>query len=378
MSAQQYKKVLSIAEALLRKVDMPQQTVEKYESLKTQILSQGSSPATIDGAQTPQFGEISSQIKDEIVWLHQNFLATLVEIITCMLQSNPAVAQKQIEGLISPFFEAFEQKKRDIRDVVLESSSNVESRLGLKQHLNSLDEMEISFESAINLIAGFQDLILQKSADNEKSQARAEKLEDELDEAMNEIKTTRSVLKEVELLKLEKEGLVDQIKRLEMSKMDIQKSKELRIVELEKTSEQLREENRLALARIRKMEQNEYDFCALFSQYCEAYKGPSARNDFSKMLSFAGDFVGKLEGDNRWLLEKVGEGEAKVGKLTQINEEYERESAKRVKCVDNFVEELGEIVQANQKTHMDIEGIRREYEGLLCGGISKKGLYIAA
>ena len=40
MTIQKYQKVLSIAEALLRKVDLPFETVQKYEELKLKILSE--------------------------------------------------------------------------------------------------------------------------------------------------------------------------------------------------------------------------------------------------------------------------------------------------------------------------------------------------
>lgn len=37
---QKYQKVLSIAEALLRKVELPSETIQKYEELKLKILSE--------------------------------------------------------------------------------------------------------------------------------------------------------------------------------------------------------------------------------------------------------------------------------------------------------------------------------------------------
>jgi len=37
---QKYQKVLSIAEALLRKVELPVETIQKYEELKLKILSE--------------------------------------------------------------------------------------------------------------------------------------------------------------------------------------------------------------------------------------------------------------------------------------------------------------------------------------------------
>lgn len=40
MSFLKYQKVLNIAEALLRKVDLPFETIQKYEELKLKILSE--------------------------------------------------------------------------------------------------------------------------------------------------------------------------------------------------------------------------------------------------------------------------------------------------------------------------------------------------
>jgi hypothetical protein len=40
MVTHKYQKILSVAEALLRKVDLPFETIQKYEELKLKILSE--------------------------------------------------------------------------------------------------------------------------------------------------------------------------------------------------------------------------------------------------------------------------------------------------------------------------------------------------
>jgi len=176
---------------------------------------------------------------------------------------------------------------------------------------------------------------------------------------------------------MEKEGLMEQVKRIETERMTFKKEKEILGLELGEKIKNLEEEKKIAMERIQKMEENQSSFCDHFSQYSQLYKGSIPPVNFEEMVEFVGEFVDKLEGDNRWLLEKVSENEGIIVDLTRKEEETMRKSTRKINCVDNFVGELERIVKNSEQTHGELQDIQDEYKKLLSGGLSKRNLYIS-
>jgi hypothetical protein len=92
MSVVQYKKVLSIAEALLKKVDIPTETMRKYEELKLRLLGDTTLDntglaATMGLGKNEELELTKNQnvIDQEIVAMHSNFLGTLSKIFDTTL-----------------------------------------------------------------------------------------------------------------------------------------------------------------------------------------------------------------------------------------------------------------------------------------------------
>ena len=87
MSFLKYQKVLNIAEALLRKVDLPFETIQKYEELKLKILSE-----------TENFEEVTSQeetykaLKSEIQ-IKEHFINILIDYVDILTTSSINISE---------------------------------------------------------------------------------------------------------------------------------------------------------------------------------------------------------------------------------------------------------------------------------------------
>lgn len=141
MTTLQYKKVLNIAEALLKKVDIPQETMQKYQELKLRLLGETdllTSPLTPENPEKSNLREEHELLKNqstidlEIISIHQNFLGTVSNLFDCNLNRNSNGLNEDspnFEDYLTPFFQSFEEKKIQIRDMILESALEPANRL---------------------------------------------------------------------------------------------------------------------------------------------------------------------------------------------------------------------------------------------------------
>lgn len=365
MSAEQYKKVLSIAEALLRKVDMPVKTVKKYEILKTQILNDPMDVSNDSG--NNEILSIQNQINIEIIDIHQLFISTITEIFNVFLTKNQQTREKS-QKFLSKFFNFFQDKKRDVRDLVVEASVNVESRLALKHFLNDIDQIEAGFENFVNLLGGFQDTLLNKLDNEQRFLSKIDKLEDELDETSQQIKGQSGLVQEVELLQIEKKANLERIQSLENLNLELKDGMKKMKQEHELKVAKIEDERNVMLKKITELEEVENKFCEELGQYSSAYQGPQEISDFEKMVNFACELIQKLDSDNRWLQDKAAQYEEEIDGMNKTNEEFERMSVRKKQCVGDLLEELGEIVASSDRTHADLRIIHDEYRILVGGG----------
>lgn len=125
--SEKHQKMLQIAEALLRKVDMPQATLSKYEELKQRILEE-------DEQENMGFevqNQITSHLKDEQVRIYSDFLMTFTGFLSQVVVNGST--EGVFEESISPFVEQFEFKKKEMRDMALEANCSVQQRLLIKE-----------------------------------------------------------------------------------------------------------------------------------------------------------------------------------------------------------------------------------------------------
>jgi hypothetical protein len=92
MSLTQYQKVLNIAESLLKKVDIPEETLRKYEELKLRLIGDAfldtSSHSTNHKNSEYQLLMNQSVIDVEIISVYSNFLGTISNIFDhCLSQT---------------------------------------------------------------------------------------------------------------------------------------------------------------------------------------------------------------------------------------------------------------------------------------------------
>lgn len=370
MSAIQYQKVLSIAEALLRKVEMPKKTIKKYEALKSQILSspQHPNPQELPEIQNEAIS-LQFQITEEISHIYQFFISSITEIFTSLLKNDKSNKEKS-QNLITPFFEYFDEKKREIRDIVIESSTNLQNRLSLKKYLNEVDEMETSFESFVNILGSFQDFYLFRLENEESYLKKIDKVEDELDEALETIKAQSATVKEVELLQIEKEANLEKIKILESRVIEVKEEAKRAKDELEGRIGVLDEEKKLILRRISDFEEIEAKFVDFFTPYFKNnnHNFNGIPPEFEKLIFAIFDLFEKFENESKFFKEKSIEYGNELERLTKEKEEVERTSVNKRRCLDDLIRELGDVVVGNERTHCEIRMLQDEYRMIVGDG----------
>jgi len=354
MSASQYKKVLAVAEALLRKVEMPEETILKYDELKNKILGE-------------EQHDIAGQLSNELISVYQFFIETFVNFMSEVAMKGSAEGLS--DNLITPFLDEFEVKKKELRDMILDASVTIEQRLLLKQHLSALDEMEVVVDRALSCMDGIQELISHSSDIQEKQAVKIQKMEDELDNTMTELKNNTSIRKELEVVMIERDDLSNRLKLSEIELSELKSKVENLKLERQTVAETEGKQMVELSTQLAETQQLASRFCEHFTQFSELYEGPTDTSNFEEMVQFACEFAEKLEGDNRWLLGKVNECEEAIEEFKQKLELVDQQHQKKVKSVTQFVGELENHVQQSERVFSDVDALEAEYRQLISRGI---------
>ena len=147
-TVQQYRKILNVAETLLSKIDLPQETFDKYNEFKDRILEESG----VD------YSDIESQLKTEIIAVYHNFVATCTEVMSGIaLRSDP----KDREATLANYIDFFNRKKKLIKQAASDdlNNSSVESKISLQRLVDQIDEMEKTFDQYIGLMSTVEDQI---------------------------------------------------------------------------------------------------------------------------------------------------------------------------------------------------------------------------
>ena len=339
---------------------MPSATLFKYDELKGKILSESQ-------MESPSNEHLSSQLKDEMISIQGTFINIITEFMSCVVIDGSA--DKHYQRYIGTFFENFEQKRKDIHEFALESFSTPELRLHLKEHLQTLDDMERSFEKTASTIEGLGELLGHKNQVENAQSKKIQKLEDEIENAVTEIKNNSAAVKENELLRIEKQELLNKIGTLETEISDlnvtisaVKKDGQEQIEALEEVQEGL-------AGRLAEFEEISENFINHFLKFSELYEGPSENATFQEMVEFACEFAEKVEGDNRWLLTKVSDCEEIIGKMRVNSQEQDQKNSNKDRTMGQFLEELTCLTQHNEERFNLIEGVASEFEEYLREGV---------
>ena len=355
MSAEQYQKILGIAEALLRKVEMPDETIQKYSNLKNKILTE---PCASEDQ------KYNSLIKEELLGIYDSFFSVIYDYFNRMINRDANGNQKD-ENSVQIFFEEFDGKKKEIRDVILDCSAYVTDKASFKEYLGVIDEMEGSFEKVFQMIGVFEEMMTQKIQTEEQMMHTSKKLEEELADAVEELKNNSAIVKEAEALKIENESLEKKIKDLENRLNDLQDDQDHQIKTYETKLEQGKKERDISIARINKLEFLNSKFIRMFEEYAKNFKGPQNFESDEEIFEYGKDLVRKLENDNKWMIDRINQLEEEIKNLFDRSKDDRRGEAQRMESVEAFITDLQGLVRSSDKSFMEVQETHEEVKAFL-------------
>lgn len=385
MSVIQYQKVLNIAEALLKKVDIPSETMRKYEELKLRLLGDtflNDTPLAATFGNQSHNEELElvrnqNTIDQEIVAIYSNFLGTLSNIFeTTMALTTQHQNMGTAEDYLVPFYQAFDEKKVQIRDLILESALQPANRLILSQKLKQLDMIGSNFDTVIKKLSNFQDNLGIRNQIENQLETKIGQQEKELSNALYSLDTARTALNELDTLKarnneleikLEEHGLESQKAQLKLNS-DLEETK-LTLEESSKLIEQFK-------IRVDALETDQTQFCQIFEKYCSQYQNENAPidvNSFSDVTAFLVQFVDKLESDNKWFEKAVAEN---VEVLKETQESLIQASQKKEGNEELF-QSIEDIAAGTCDTLGEISQMQEEFRELVENGLGMKKLFIS-
>lgn len=115
MSASQYKRILLIAEALLRKVNLPVETVSKYQELRESIVGEdnifsNSQNQSLEKVTQLQPNELGNTFREEIISMQNMFMDTILDVLSGVLAKTVGDTVNTNE-IMQGFIESFEKRR---------------------------------------------------------------------------------------------------------------------------------------------------------------------------------------------------------------------------------------------------------------------------
>lgn len=234
MSQNQYQRILSIAEGILSKIDLPEDTLVKYEELKGKILEE----LDVDCA------ELQVKLQNEFLGVYEHFVSTITTVVSNILGDG---SSRSITGnTLNKFVDYFNRTKQVIKETVEEGSRiSLESKLTFNKYGESIELLESAFDKIVNLLGSVDELVGEKNDEIKEQNKRIELMEEQLGKTTSLARQTEQLEKEIRTLKLEKDELVFKFKGKD--------------VDLEKTKSELMETERILAGRIEQLDQtNKY------------------------------------------------------------------------------------------------------------------------
>lgn len=368
-SIQQYKKLLSIAEALLRKVDMPDQTLNKYQALKQKILSDYDYPTMTTTEPEHLRGEVAalnieSRIKDEIIEVYFNLTRTAGEVLRSFLTSEdietPKLSNKES---LTAFYEDFNERKNMIRDIVVDSDVNANVKQSLKSYIQEVDNMSIHFDQFLEIIAAVQKNFFDNFELEKNLKERAMMADGRIEELEQNLKLKDEQLSIYKDLQEENSDLKDEIENL-------QRISELANENCRNLDDQLRIMNEQSEMVSEKID----NFFKIFSGYCndyrDYYEGELDQGDFEEVVNFVDLLIKKLVVDSKEILVKNEDLQIKLQEVEQEVSTRRQNTEENIKLFGEF----GMILKQNEKSYNELEVLERSFVNIIQGPVAIRSL----
>ena len=342
MEVIKYQKVLQVAETILSKVDLPQETFDKYNEFKEKMLDDFSEN------QTGQ-AEVEVELRAELLAVHDHFVSTTYQIVANMLSNDES--KEESDGLIGKFVDYFNRKKKIVSDAIMEGMENcgIETKVVFQRLKDTVEEMEQKFDKYVVILNSLDNHLYSKKKEIELQTELTNKLQKELGNTKDPLRERESLLEEVKILRIEKDEIGQR-----------HKTKDAEIERLRKEISSV--ENSLA-AHIDQMEQThrhtlrslqEYD--RVFDRFSSFFKQIVPKNqaeifeskNLSAMMDIAEDLVERLVRDNRGMATELEKRDEYIGRIKD-------RKAVTGKRMQEYVSEFRQLIEESNSCMSSID-----------------------
>ena len=353
-SAANYKKLLLVAEAQLRKVELPQETITKYQELRESILSVSMHDHSISNA---SFGPTTSEMG---VLLREEIINTQDTMIRCILDVLQGVFNKTLGDTVdtTQLMQVFMSKFSDARNqcnALVDENNNLEIKLSNKKWIEKYEFQETNFEKFMNTLEGIEQAFINKVENEDAFSEKVKILEEEIDKKNNEIQLNLNQIGKFEELKNDHDKFLIAFGANQNITLTSEQSHQ--------NSEGFSSINNLTSFEI--LYKNLQDYSSFVTNFTEFFKEKATKYkatvDFSSkddVLKWVGSLVTKMESDNKWLIDQVSQKDSLIQKMKSSESEYKNMWQKSEKRSKNIIESVKDTIKYTTKQKEEKDKIK--------------------
>lgn len=347
MSLPQYQKLLSVAETLLNKIDLPQDTLDKYQEFKQRLLEDT----------PPDLAQIEIQLQSALLAVHNTFLGTLQGILHTVTGKSTV---QDTHTTLTHFVDFFNHKKQVLKDTVqqtLDMCSPAE-KVGLSKYEDHIDELEHSLDK----------LVLTLVALEEQTKAHVDEInscKDQIAKLSSDLEANQNLLRESEILSKELKVLKSAKDETEQALLSRERDIEVLKKELNQTEQTLTLKLQSAETTHKQSAHRSTELERLFDRLLGYARSVAPKQvqpsltprNLPALLDFLEDFTDNLLTDNRQLHTLLNQKEHSLRELQSHSTSTER-------IVSTRMEELKRLVAASNDCILSMDNQARSIEHL--------------
>lgn len=340
MSLASYKKILSVAETILSKIDLPRETFDKYNEFKDRLLEDGGLDA----------GDIVVELQSELVGMYHQFVKAATDILGLISDAGGDM-QAAIEHRLGQFIDTFNRKQKLVRETIEASQgkTSIEGKVVLQRLVDNVEEMEIDFDKMVNLLGSTGDIIRERESENYEMQGMIEKLQTELEESKESLKDSSLLGKEYKALQLERDLLANQVQERDQMISQLKDDQETTHAEMSLKIESLSQSQRHNQRSTHELERAFERLVGFFRPHISSEKSEVMRSrNLPSILDHIEDFVADMTEDNKKLLDEM---KAKDSNLEELQSQSETVDKK----MSTYMADIRQLVSASNECMLDID-----------------------
>ena len=365
MSASQYQKILTVAETLLSKVDLPKETFEKYNQFKEGVLEEAFVETTA----------VVSQLNLEVVSIYQQFISSMTEILRVLIkpEAEPSASAQKSQStaeITVEFVDYFNKKKKLIKEVVSEGieEASVEGKVPLQRITDGVEEMEQAFNKMVDLLGELEDRLKVTEMESSRIKEETDKLKADA-ESQREIGKENEILtKEIRVLKSSKDEVGEKLKQRESELEKIKTELQTSELALSRRIEGLEQSQRQSSRTSQELERSFDRICSFFKSLVtrKSQEVFSSKN-LPQILDTIEDYVDNLLKRNRQLNESLTTRERELKQQQEASFHTEKKTSHRMA-------EIRQLVNASSLCMADIDVHAARLDAMTQGVSHKTGI----